>query len=227
MIKSKVKGEKKEVKAMRRHCKNSTEIYRTTTDAGFTLIEMIIVVAMLAVLMGIMVPSLNPIGSFRAQRAAAAITSALDETRTEATSRLVAEMVLSKNTDGYYITQYLYRGKQAGLVAEEPEKIGPRTLQITYTTNDGTVHDFTASGESSLILTFDRDSGSLRAIQREVLKSADIQSNLDQKKNISYKDKYGSGNYCTDIRITTNKRIRIITLEQGTGRYSISSEIIE
>ena len=60
-------------------------------NKGFTLIEVIIVVAIFAVLLGILIPSLNPILGFRVQRASEAIGGALDRTKTEAMNRLVAE----------------------------------------------------------------------------------------------------------------------------------------
>ena len=47
-------------------------------NKGFTLVEMVITVAIFAILLGILVPSLNSILGFRVQRAANSIASALD-----------------------------------------------------------------------------------------------------------------------------------------------------
>ena len=76
-------------------------------NKGFTLVEMVITVAIFAILLGILVPSLNSILGFRVQRAANSIASALDKTKIEASNRLVGEMKLEKLEDGYYITYYL------------------------------------------------------------------------------------------------------------------------
>ena len=70
-------------------------------NKGFTLVEMVITVAIFAILLGILVPSLNSILGFRVQRAANSIASALDKTKIEASNRLVGEMKLEKLEDGY------------------------------------------------------------------------------------------------------------------------------
>ena len=76
-------------------------------NKGFTLVEMVITVAIFAILLGILFPSLNSILGFRVQRAANSIASALDKTKIEASNRLVGEMKLEKLEDGYYSTYYL------------------------------------------------------------------------------------------------------------------------
>lgn len=51
-------------------------------NKGFTLVEMIIVISIFAILLGIIVPSLNSILGFRVNRAANSIAAALDKTKT-------------------------------------------------------------------------------------------------------------------------------------------------
>lgn len=73
-------------------------------NKGFTLVEMVVTVSIFAILLGILVPSLNSIIGFRVQRAANSIASALDKTKIEASNRLVGEMRLEKRANGYYIS---------------------------------------------------------------------------------------------------------------------------
>ena len=97
------------------------------SDKGFTLVELIVVVAIFTILLGIAVPSLNSILGFRVNRAANSIASALDRTKIEASSRLVGEMKLEKRADGYYISYILDRGKVNGQenikTTEDEEKL--------------------------------------------------------------------------------------------------------
>ena len=76
-------------------------------NTGFTLVEMVITVSIFAILLGIIVPSLNSVLGFRVQRATNSITAALDKTRREAMNRLVGEMKLEYRSDGYYINSLI------------------------------------------------------------------------------------------------------------------------
>ena len=105
-------------------------------NKGFTLVEMVVTVSIFAILLGILVPSLNSIIGFRVQRAANSIASALDKTKIEASNRLVGEMRLEKRANGYYISYILDRGKVDGKENikwnEDEEKIAPAKTLISY-----------------------------------------------------------------------------------------------
>ena len=129
-------------------------------NKGFTLVEMIIVISIFAILLGIIVPSLNSILGFRVNRAANSIAAALDKTKTEASNRLVGEMKLEKREDGYYISYYLDRGKVSGesnVKQDQPEKIAPAKTMISYTTSSGTTQELGAG--DSIVITYDRATG--------------------------------------------------------------------
>ena len=94
--------------------------------------EMIIVLSIFVILIGILVPSLNALIDYRATRAAKSIVSGLERMRTEAESRLVAEMKLERKSDGYYISYCEYRGKKSGMVWSDEKKIAPTKTKIEY-----------------------------------------------------------------------------------------------
>ena len=187
-------------------------------NKGYTLVELVVVVSIMAILLTIIVPNVSIIWSFRAKRAANSIAAALDKTKVEAMNRLVGEMKLEKRSDGYYITYYLDRGKRAADISEEDaEQIGPARLRISYTTEDGMVHEL-SEGEP-LILTYDRDTGAFRPIQSNVVTQSQVNEYLEKNQDIAFPD---TGHYCTSIIVSGGARSRVITLIKDTGKYQIS-----
>lgn len=186
-------------------------------NQGFTLIEMVIAVSILAILLGMLSMSLNPVIGFRVQRASGSIQAAIAKTRIEAMSRLVGEMKLERKADGFYISYYLDRGKNSGVKEEQPEKISPAGVKISYMTDAGEEVDLNTPGDF-LILTFDRETGGFREIQTGVLDQTEIDAFLNSNQNISFKD---SGKRCSAILIRGGSHTKRITLCQATGEVDV------
>ena len=194
-------------------------------NKGFTLIEMVIVVAIFAILLGIMVPSLNSLLGFRVTRAANSIGGALERTRTEAMNRLVAEMKLTKTEDGYYISYFLDRGKtgsQSNLVEDQPEKIAPAKTLISYKDSKGKEHEMQVG--DALILTYNRATGGFRPIQNNLMTQEGILSDLEAGKDIDF-DSHSEGVYCKEIIVKGGGKTRVIHLNMDAGSYTIDSRV--
>lgn len=190
-------------------------------NKGFTLVEMIIVISIFAILLGIIVPSLNSILGFRVNRAANSIAAALDKTKTEASNRLVGEMKLEKREDGYYISYYLDRGKVGGesnVKQDQPEKIAPARTIISYATDSGSEQEL-AVGDS-IVLTYDRATGAFLPLQEKVWTQKEILSVLEAGEDIPLTR---TGEYCTQITVSGGSRYKRLSLIQETGKYEITS----
>lgn len=190
-------------------------------NKGFTLVEMIIVISIFAILLGIIVPSLNSILGFRVNRAANSIAAALDKTKTEASNRLVGEMKLEKREDGYYISYYLDRGKVSGesnVKQDQPEKIAPAKTMISYTTSSGTTQELGVG--DSIVLTYDRATGAFLPLQEKVWTQKEILSVLEAGEDIPLTR---TGEYCTQITVSGGSRYKRLSLIQETGKYEITS----
>ena len=190
-------------------------------NKGFTLVEMIIVISIFAILLGIIVPSLNSILGFRVNRAANSIAAALDKTKTEASNRLVGEMKLEKREDGYYISYYLDRGKVSGesnVKQDQPEKIAPARTIISYATDSSSEQEL-AVGDS-IVLTYDRATGAFLPLQEKVWTQKEILSVLEAGEDIPLTR---TGEYCTQITVSGGSRYKRLSLIQETGKYEITS----
>lgn len=192
-------------------------------NRGFTLVEMIVILAIFAILLGILVPSLNPIRGLRAKRAADSIGTALDRTRTEAMSRLVGEMKLEYTPDGYFISYYLDHGK-TGVNEEQPEKIASKGMRISYTDSNGTTVDLWKGDIHEVILTYDRATGGFLPLQTRVWEQQDILKELSDGKDIPLDRPENSNQpYCTAITVYSGRGTRTITLDINAGKYTIST----
>ena len=188
-------------------------------NKGFTLVEMMIVVSILAILLGILIPSFNALVDYRATRAAKSISSGLERMRTEAMSRLVAEMKLEKKSDGYYISYCLHKGKQAGMVWSNEEKIAPARTNITYRL--ATKESVELKTGESIILTVDRSTKGFRPLQSAAVTTEEVNALIDNNEDIAYHDIDGA--QCYTITVSGTIKKRIISLNQTTGKCTVTS----
>ena len=213
------------------------------TNKGFTLVEMIVVVSIFAILLGILIPSLNRLIDYRAARAAKSIKTGFERLRTEATSQLVAEMKLEKKSDGYYIRYCIYKGQKSGMVWTDEQKIAPAKTKIEYKLDDlyqkgeinGQNYQEIKEGEiHALLFTIDRNKGGFRALQEEQVTTDEVECFLENNENLTENNKdltyhdLKSNNVeavCCYIRVSGRVKKSRMTLHQKTGKVTMSTTI--
>ena len=141
-------------------------------------------------------------------------------------NRLVAEVKLSYVAgDGYYITYYLDRGKDGGsdenVRDDQAVKIAPAKTRISYTDDKGKSHNMWETGNTTLILTYDRATGGFRQIQTEAIRQEKILEQLAAGKDIAFHD---SGSYCQSMTILGGGSQKSIQLNKDAGTYRVVDE---
>lgn len=155
--------------------KNDVEM----NQKGFSLVELIIVIAIIAALMGTVVFSVSMVFSANAKACANNLQRAIADCKVTTMGKTEAYLLIYRGNDKriysqMYIGEFEQDEENGGFkkvdkpVYEEPQKIGGNRVRITYVDEDGNVHedeDFpigTDGGDVGLKIEFDRSSGSLK-----------------------------------------------------------------
>lgn len=164
-------------------------------NRGFTLVELIAVLSIMAVLTGVGVSMMGLIPRTQVNSCSEKIVTAIEKSRTNALSFKNSEVELYSDSDGVYINNYVYKGNNPATV--ETTKVGDAGVSIYYTLDNG--EELELAGDK-LMLGFNRSSGAF------------VYSKLngtDQTK------------YCTLIIIRKGTTTRKLVLTQLTGKVSV------
>lgn len=123
-------------------------------NRGFTLVEVIVVVAIVGILAGIVSLSVNHVFANRARKFVSACDAMLTRCRVETLSGAGADTFVELRTDGHQYTASFYRNG----IAEDESSLKCAGTACGYTLS-GTAHSLTAG--APLRLYFDRTTGAL------------------------------------------------------------------
>ena len=157
-------------------------------NKGFSLIELIVIVAIMGVMLAVGGYSLTAISSANAKQCAKELEAGLISTRTQSYSRdtgaTIATVSFYKETDGIYMEKNYETGKV---------KIGGSKVTVSYKLDGSS--DYEDLGGNPLTFSFDRSSAAFR------------------KATIN-----GSSAMCESIMVSSGTKTYIITCYEHTGK---------
>lgn len=126
-------------------------------NEGFSLLELIIIIAIMAVLAVSVVTYSGMIGNSQARRCAKELESHLSETKVCAMSRSAAQMTVYADNTGVYVKTV--QGKKV-----ETKKIGEKGVKVGYidVRNSTTYTPIGTNEATGIVIEFDRASGACK-----------------------------------------------------------------
>ena len=126
-------------------------------NKGFSLVELIVIIAIMAVAMGAIITYIGSLGTAQAKQCANGLLTGFSQTKVCAMSRSSASMVVYSNEDGVFLLT-----KQGS--NERTEKIGKKGTVVEYRTvrDSSTFSPVGDSVDTGVKIEFDRASGACK-----------------------------------------------------------------
>lgn len=172
-------------------------------NAGFSLIELIIVIAVMVIVVGIGASWIGRISGYRARECNSKVQSTLTGSKVKALSKqkntgdAYWELYKDSGDNRYYVKTH-YPNYGAGASDEEVVKVGKSSnLTIKYTDKNG---EHTVDASSPLKLCYDRSTGAIYVIEGGAVKKGADDLNISK-----ITTSIGSRSYHTEIVAKTGK----------------------
>ena len=175
-------------------------------NEGFSLVELIVVIAILAILSTTAIVGIGMIGGWRMNQCTSLLDSGLKETRMDALSREAAYLTISCDTSGNYYMEGTNHPK---------EKLAANPIVIVYTT-DVLSGEQMITTDQPLILSYDRASGAFMPILTWNSETGTYEpKQTGEGGSVSYL-------YCTSIKVRAGEeKCTTIRLSRCTGKHNI------
>lgn len=146
-------------------------------NEGFSLVELIVVIAILAVLGAGAVMGVGMLGGWQVKECVSLLDGGLNETRTEALSKQTAYLTISCDENGSYYMEVTGKPK---------EKLAGDKITITYTTDAGD-EETAITAEQPLSLSYDRSSGAFLPMKDTDVYCTAICVRMGEERSVSIK----------------------------------------
>lgn len=181
-------------------------------DKGFSLVELVVVIAIMAVMGGVLIYSFSLVTGQEARQCASNLSTALNKAKNVALTKSGSSdafMELSRETDGGYVVQYFVPASpvddgadpavSGSYIQLDKETVGKKNVEITCYLQGGS--SFTISETSHLRIYYDRISGAFK-------EAVWVNGGMLTKE------------YCEKITIKRGKLYQV-TIVNATGKHSV------
>lgn len=178
-------------------------------DGGFSLLELIVVIGILAVMGGILIGTIGNIGDYKIKQCTEILDSFMRKTRTEAMAKNnVSGFCIYQKGGRYYVESYVEEMADgaASYRAVETKELGSSSeVQIGISQKDGSDMQVLEENQGDVITScvrvkYETGAGAI----------ADITMDSDTESKMEY----------TKITISKGERSRCIEINTATGRHS-------
>ena len=129
-------------------------------NKGFSLIELIVVIAIIAVLVGASSVGISVLWGFYPKECANNLEAKLNKTRIDSMGKANMALELYQGSDGSYYADLVTYDSSGAVSSTTSEKIGRKSLTITYKDTTGATGTL---GTDHIAVCYDRSSGALKA----------------------------------------------------------------
>lgn len=195
-------------------------------NRGFSLVELIICIAIMTIVLGMLAANLNYIGVSQARSLANSIKTAVGQVRIQTMGKQEAFLYIYRDsTDNMYYKETWVRSDAKEFTRSKKEKIGKNKPTVTFTDDTGTTS--TLDADHGLLITFDRSNG------KEIAKDMNAGDPEAPGSSLVFKDEDGatiSTTYikpnttsvkCTEIKVSFGTRDYVITIVPETGKIRL------
>ena len=134
-------------------------------NKGFSLVELIVVIAIMSILAGVVTISLSSANGTYVKECAAHMKSQLNNARqmTMAKSRVSLKFYVDSN-GAYYADMCVYGSDQVSVIDTTTTKLGRKSVVVQYTTNSSYAESSftTLTASNPIEIEFDRSSGAVK-----------------------------------------------------------------
>lgn len=136
-------------------------------NKGLSLVEMIVVVAILVILSAATALGISAVSGKPAEQCITELKTAIDSNRTVSLGKKDAQLVISKQSDGIHVTES-YTQSSSPVVNDRI--IAPASVDLSFSTDGSTYSMVDASG---ITIEFDRSSGSVKYYANDLFFNAE------------------------------------------------------